>query len=103
MFLKILEKICDNKSLFSLLIKRIVRNLFFLKTKTIVSLNAAARPHYAYCVYNAAILAKKLGYKSFSIIEFGVAGGNGIYFLEKFCEKVRLELNIEIEIYWRPI
>jgi hypothetical protein len=44
-------------------------------------------------------LAKKLGYKSFSIIEFGVAGGNGIYFLEKFCEKVRLELNIEIEIY----
>ena len=99
MFLKILEKICDNRSLFSFLIKRIVRNLFFLKTKTIVSLNATSRPHYAYCVYNAAILAKKLGYKSFSIIEFGVAGGNGIYFLEKFCEKVRLELNIEIEIY----
>lgn len=99
MFLKILEKICDNRSLLSYLIKRIVRNLFFLKTKTIVSLNATARPHYAYCVYNAAVLAKKLGYKSFSIIEFGVAGGNGIYFLEKFCEKVRLELNIEIEIY----
>jgi hypothetical protein len=99
MFLKILEKICDNRSLFSFLMKRIVRNLFFLKTKTIVSLNATARPHYAYCVYNSAILAKKLGYKSFSIIEFGVAGGNGIYFLEKFCEKISLELNIEIEIY----
>jgi len=99
MFLKILEKICDNKSLVAYLIKRILRNLFFLKTKTLVSLNAATRPHYAYCVYNAAILAKKLGYKSFSILEFGVAGGNGIYFLEKFCEKVRLELNIEIQIY----
>lgn len=99
MFLKILEKICDNKSLLAYLIKRILRNLFFLKTKTLVSLNAATRPHYAYCVYNAAILAKKLGYKSFSILEFGVAGGNGIYFLEKFCEKVRLELNIEIQIY----
>jgi len=99
MFLKILEKICDNKSLVAYLIKRILRNLFFLKTKTLVSLNATTRPHYAYCVYNAAILAKKLGYKSFSILEFGVAGGNGIYFLEKFCEKVRLELNIEIQIY----
>ena len=99
MLLKILEKICDNKSLLAYLIKRILRNLFFLKTKTLVSLNAATRPHYAYCVYNAAILAKKLGYKSFSILEFGVAGGNGIYFLEKFCEKVRLELNIEIQIY----
>ena len=31
MFLKILEKICDNKSLFSLLIKRIVRNLRMLR------------------------------------------------------------------------
>jgi hypothetical protein len=99
MFLKIIEKICDNRSLLAYLIKRILRNLFFLKTKTLVSLNAATRPHYAYCVYNAAILAKKLGYKSFSILEFGVAGGNGIYFLEKFCEKVRLELNIEIQIY----
>ena len=68
MFLKILEKICNNKSLFSFLIKRIVRNLFFLKTKTIVSLNAAARPHYAYCVYNASILAKKLGYKIFIVL-----------------------------------
>ena len=99
MFLKIIEKLCDNRSLLAYLIKRILRNLFFLKTKTLVSLNAATRPHYAYCVYNAAILAKKLGYKSFSILEFGVAGGNGIYFLEKFCEKVRLELNIEIQIY----
>lgn len=99
MLLKIIEKICDNRSLISYLIKKIIRSFFFLKAKTIVSLNASTRPHYAYCVYNAAILAKKLGYKSFSIIEFGVAGGNGTYFLEKFCEKVRLELNIEIEIY----
>lgn len=99
MLLNIIEKICDNRSLLSYLIKKIIRSFFFLKAKTIVSLNASTRPHYAYCVYNAAILAKKLGYKSFSIIEFGVAGGNGTYFLEKFCEKVRLELNIEIEIY----
>lgn len=99
MLLKIIEKICDNRSLLSYLIKKIIRSFFFLKAKTIVSLNASTRPHYAYCVYNAAVLAKKLGYKSFSIIEFGVAGGNGTYFLEKFCEKVRSELNIEIEIY----
>ena len=33
------------------------------------------RPNYAYCMYNAAILAKQLGYSKISVIEFGVAGG----------------------------
>ena len=36
------------------------------------------RPHYAYCTYHAARLAEILGIERISLIEFGVAGGNGL-------------------------
>ena len=36
------------------------------------------RMHYAYCMYMAALEAKTLGYKKISVIEFGVAGGQGL-------------------------
>src|ERR1700749_5254524 len=41
-----------------------------------------ARPHYGYCVYQGALLAKKLGHRRVSVIEFGVAGGRGLLDLE---------------------
>jgi len=99
MFINFLERICKNKSITSSLIKRFIKKLNFLKASILVKMNATERPHYAYCLYHAAKLAKKLNYKSFSVIEFGVAGGNGLYFLEKFSEKISKELNINIEIY----
>jgi hypothetical protein len=99
MFFKILKKFCNDKTLLTYLVKKIISKLFFLKAKILVNLNATDRPNYSYCVYHAAILAKKLGHKSFSVIEFGVAGGNGILFLEKFCQKIKSELNIDIQIY----
>lgn len=99
MFFKILKKFCDNKTLLAYLIKKIISKFFFLKAKILVSLNATDRPNYSYCIYHAAILAKKLGHKNFSVIEFGVAGGNGIFFLERFCQKIKSELNIDIQIY----
>jgi len=99
MLINFLEKICNNKSILSSLIKKFIKKLNFLNTSILVKMNATERPHYAYCLYHAAKLAKKLNYKSFSVIEFGVAGGNGLYFLEKFSEKIFKELNINIEIY----
>jgi hypothetical protein len=35
------------------------------------------RPHYGCCMLEAAKLAAKLGHPAISVIEFGVAGGNG--------------------------
>jgi len=99
MLIKFLEKICKDKSIISSLIKKILKKLSFLDASILVKMNSTERPHYAYCLYHAAVLAKKLNYKSFSVIEFGVAGGNGLYFLEKFSEKIYKELNINIEIY----
>ena len=64
-----------------------------------VNLNLSARPHYAYCVYHAAELAKRLKLKQVSILEFGVAGGNGLLFLEQFATRVEEALDIEVQLY----
>lgn len=57
------------------------------------------RPNYGYCLYNAAKLARQLGYTKMSAIEFGVAGGNGLVSLEDHAQTVSKLTQIEIEIY----
>jgi hypothetical protein len=61
--------------------------------------NALERPHYGYIVYNGALLAKKLGHKRVSVLEFGVAGGNGLLNLEYHAKEVKKILDIDIDIY----
>lgn len=58
-----------------------------------------SRMNYAYCIWNAALEAKALGYKSFSLIEFGVAGGNGLVNCEFHVREIERLLGIDIEIY----
>ena len=58
-----------------------------------------SRMHYAYCMWNAALEAKALGYPSFSVIEFGVAGGNGLVHCEFHAKEIERLLGIRIEIY----
>ena len=57
------------------------------------------RPHYAFCVYHAARLAKCLGIKEISVLEFGVAGGNGLVALERVAEEVEKEFGVKIKVY----
>jgi len=64
-----------------------------------VVLGAVERPHYGYCVYNAAVLAKRLGYERISVLEFGVAWGHGLMNLEYHAQEVSRLIGIEIEIY----
>lgn len=71
----------------------------YASSEAVVKFNMSTRPAYAYCLYNSVRLAKKLNYKSISVIEFGVAGGNGLFFLELFALQLSKEFNIEIEIY----
>ena len=99
MIIKILNKLCNNKTISSFIIKKILNKLTFLKSSLQVELNISDRPNYAYCLFHAAKLAKKLKYNAFSVIEFGVAGGNGLYFIENFSSKISKELDINIEVY----
>lgn len=64
-----------------------------------LKIGALERPHYGYCVYYAAILAKKLGIKKISVLELGVAGGNGLINLEYHAQQVTNCLHIDIDIY----
>lgn len=64
-----------------------------------LSVGAVERPNYGYCVYHSALLAKKLGYERISILEFGVAGGNGLENLEYHANEVSQLLSIDIDIY----
>ena len=64
-----------------------------------LKIGAVARPHYGYCVYNAAILAGKLGYEGISVLEFGVAGGKGLLNLELHAQRIEELSTINIDVY----
>ncbi|MDP1671954.1 MAG: hypothetical protein Q8L65_02425, partial [Burkholderiales bacterium] len=53
-----------------------LRKLGWFGYSTRLELDAVQRPQYGFCMYNAAVLAKALGHRKISVIEFGVAGGN---------------------------
>jgi hypothetical protein len=61
--------------------------------------DAMRRPHYGFCVYNAAVLGVQLGLDRISVAEFGVAGGNGLVELENCVSEVERELPIKIDVY----
>ena len=56
------------------------------------------RPHYGYCVYHAARMASRLGHERITVIEFGVAGGNGLVVLEDHAERIAREVGIGIDV-----
>lgn len=56
------------------------------------------RPHYETILYEASKTALKLGEKEISVIELGVAGGNGIKSLYSYKKKIEKLLNIKISI-----
>ena len=73
-------------------------SIFFSYNRKI-NLGIVPRPNYAYCMFNACQLASKLGLKSISVIEFGVASGNGLVAIEEIAKGLERLFNINIEIY----
>ena len=64
-----------------------------------MEVNALKRMPYAYICFNAAKLAKKLGYDRISVIEYGVGGGAGLLSLEEYTEEIKKILGVQIDIY----
>ena len=79
--------------------KKIVQYFRIGSYESRIRIGAVDRPHYGYCVYNAAVLAKKLGYQRISVLEFGVAGGNGLANLEFHAQKISKMFAMDIDIY----
>lgn len=57
------------------------------------------RPHYAYGVQSAVSLARALNLPGVSVLEFGVAGGNGLLALERIARQMAAHFGIPISVY----
>jgi hypothetical protein len=79
--------------------KKIIQKFHIGSYEERLRIGAVDGPHYGYCVYHAAVLAKKLGYRRISVLEFGVAGGNGLVNLEYHAQEITKVLGIGIDIY----
>lgn len=56
------------------------------------------RPHYESLIYETSKNAIKLGFNEISVVELGVAGGNGIKSILKYKRKIEKILDIKINI-----
>lgn len=59
----------------------------------------AFRPHFTWGMLQAAHLSSVLGIKRISVIEFGVAGGNGLVSLEEVAKGVEALMGVGIDVY----
>jgi len=57
------------------------------------------KPHYETILLESCKEAKKLGINKVSVLELGVAGGNGIIALEKYKKFIERYLDINIDVY----
>src|SRR6267143_6643365 len=61
--------------------------------------DALERPAYAYGTYQAARQARALGLSGISVIEMGVAGGQGLLALEGHARAIHSRLGIKIDVF----
>jgi hypothetical protein len=59
---------------------------------------AVDRPWYGWCLYHAAMEARALGHKAITVVELGVAGGNGLLCLLKHRSEIQRALGIELVV-----
>jgi len=57
------------------------------------------RPDYAYGVFHAAQQARRLGLGGITVIEFGVAGGNGLVALQSIARRVASYFDLQISVW----
>jgi len=82
-----------------LAIARKILRMLPLPYENRILLGLMDRPHYGYCIFQAAKLAKLLDYPRVSIIEFGCGGGNGLLNAEMHIVEVMKIFMIDIELY----
>lgn len=95
-FLSLLFTLLTNPKI---LVVKTMGRLSFLPFTLRLKFDAVSRPHYAYCLFQAAREAKALGINRISAIEFGVAGGRGIMAMEKLSSEVEKITEVKIDIY----
>ena len=82
----------------TVLLRRFLRHFPVGSYKARLHAGGVHRPAYGWCLYYAALEAQALGYRKLTVVELGVAGGNGLVCLCEHKQNIRKELGIEIEI-----
>jgi hypothetical protein len=80
------------------LILELRKRLGFLGVIDRVHLDLFPYPQYAYGVYIACLQANMLGVRRTTVMEFGVAGGNGLIALESAADFIGRELGISVQV-----
>jgi hypothetical protein len=70
-----------------------------LPFRFLVDIGCLERPGHAYCMWNAAKLARELGYAEISVAEFGVAGGVTLILLEGYAKRIEKSLGVRVKVY----
>jgi hypothetical protein len=81
------------------LARRIIRQLSLFSYQDRLFVGAVDRPHYGYCIFQAAKLASLLNYPRITVIEFGCGGGNGLLNAEMHITEVMKIFAVDIELY----
>lgn len=89
----------SRQTVFGFVLKNLLKLLRITDYEDEIQLQMHPRPHYGYCLLSSAKLAKKLGIGEISALEFGVAGGNGLYCLEYHARRVEEITGVQIQIY----
>lgn len=88
-----LAKVMTNPGI---LLQKILRP-FPVSMQTKLDLDLYPRPHYAYGLWRAALLARALEISTISAIEFGVGSGHGLLALEQLAEEISRHVGVEIK------
>lgn len=67
--------------------------------RKLVKEHGLRRPHFAWGAVQAVNLAKALGLPRISLVEFGVAGGNGLTALESIAARLEPHFGVGIEVH----
>lgn len=64
-----------------------------------LAIEAVERPFYGWCVYSAALQAKALGHRAITVVEMGVAGGNGLLALCDHADEVFRATGVSVRVF----
>jgi hypothetical protein len=82
----------------SILLRALLKKWPIGSYRTRLEISAVQRAHYGWCVYHAAEEAKALGHKAITVVEFGVAGGNGLVSLCQHKKETEKATGVEVLI-----
>jgi len=80
-------------------LRQIIKKMNLGSLEFRLGMQALHRPEYAFGVLHAIYLAKRLKLDSVSVVEFGVAGGNGLLVMEKYAMELGQKYGIKVEVY----